>query len=466
MTSCIALGVGIFLLLYMIIKTKIHAFPALIVTSIAVGLMCGLSIPDTIKAVSGGFGGTLGSIGIIIGFGCIMGKLLEDSGAAKKMAVSILKIVGIKRADVVVGLTGLLVSIPVFCDSGFVILSQLAKEFSRITRRSMVGLGGILGMGLYITHFLVPPTPGPLAVAGFFNVDIGKMILGGISLSVVLFAVSVVYFRFVGRRHPELILDPDYTGLDESTAAKLKVLVEKYSQGKPIEDCEFLETMDSDALPGVVASFAPIAVPIMLILMDTICKAVGVGECKALSVVHLVGHPIVAVFIGVLLSVYGLNRTTSRKDCIAHMQGAMADAGLILLVTGAGGALGSVIRVTGVGNVIAQSILGLDIPVILVPLLMGAMIRIPQGSGTVAMITGGSILAPMLPTLGIDPLIAALALCTTSMFVSYPNDSYFWVVTNFSGMDVETSLKTWTPATALIPVTGGVVLALVNAFFF
>jgi GntP family gluconate:H+ symporter len=122
--------------------------------------------------------------------------------------------------------------------------------------------------------------------------------------------------------------------------------------------------------------------------------------------------------------------------------------------------------VTGVGNVIAQSILGLDIPVILVPLLMGAMIRIPQGSGTVAMITGGSILAPMLPTLGIDPLIAALALCTTSMFVSYPNDSYFWVVTNFSGMDVETSLKTWTPATALIPVTGGVVLALVNAFFF
>lgn len=466
MMSCIALGVGIFLLLYMIIKTKIHAFPALIVTSVAVGLMCGLSIPDTIKAVSGGFGGTLGSIGIIIGFGCIMGKLLENSGAAKKMAVSILKIVGIKRADVVVGLTGLLVSVPVFCDSGFVILSQLAKEFSRITRRSMVGLGGILGMGLYLTHFLVPPTPGPLAVAGFFNVDIGKMIIGGLCLSVVLFAVSVIYFRFVGKRHPEFILDQDYTGLDETTAAKLKLLSDKYAQGKPIEDGEFLETMDSGSLPGVLASFSPIAVPIILILLDTVCKAVGFSDGPWLSFIHLVGHPIVAVFIGVLLSVYSLNRSVSRKECISQMQEAMADAGLILLVTGAGGALGNVIRVTGVGNVIAQSILGLDIPVILVPLLMGAMIRIPQGSGTVAMITGGSILAPMLPSLGIDPLIAALSLCTTAMFVSYPNDSYFWVVTNFSGMDVETSLKTWTPATAVIPVVGGVVLAAVNAIFF
>jgi GntP family gluconate:H+ symporter len=466
MMSCIALGVGIVFLLFLIIRTKIHAFPALIITSVIMGLLSKLSIEETLKAVTGGFGGTLGSIGVIIGFGCIMGKLMEESGGAKKMAVAILRLVGIKRADVVVGLTGLFVSVPVFCDSGFVILSQLAKEFSRITRKSMVGLGGILGMGLYITHFLVPPTPGPLAVAGFFNVDLGLMILGGILLSIPLFLISILYFRYVGSKHPELILEPDYTGMNEEAKNKVQHIMEQYSQGKSIDDSVFLDTLDSGNLPGTGMSFAPIVIPIVLILLNTICNALGAPECTAMSVVHLFGHPIVAVFIGVLLSVYGLNSSRPREECLKIMQSAMADAGLILLVTGAGGALGNVIRVTGIGNVMAEYILSLHIPAILVPLLMGAMIRIPQGSGTVAMITSGSILAPMLSTLGLDPLMAALAVCTTAMFISYPNDSYFWVVTNFSGMDVKTSLKTWTPATALIPVCGALILIGVNHFFF
>ncbi len=466
MMSCIALGVGILFLLFLIIRTKIHAFPALIITSVIMGLLSKLSIEETLKAVTGGFGGTLGSIGIIIGFGCIMGKLMEESGGAKKMAVAILRLVGIKRADVVVGLTGLFVSVPVFCDSGFVILSQLAKEFSRITRKSMVGLGGILGMGLYITHFLVPPTPGPLAVAGFFNVDLGLMILGGILLSIPLFLLSVLYFRYVGNKYPELILEPDYTGMSEEATKKVQHIMEQYSQGNPIDDSVFLDTLDSANLPGTGMSFAPIVIPIVLILLNTICNALGAPECTAMSVVHLFGHPIVAVFIGVLLSVYGLNNSRPREECLKIMQSAMADAGLILLVTGAGGALGNVIRVTGIGTIMAEYILSLHIPAILVPLLMGAMIRIPQGSGTVAMITSGSILAPMLGTLGLDPLMAALAVCTTAMFISYPNDSYFWVVTNFSGMDVKTSLKTWTPATALIPLFGALILIGVNHFFF
>lgn len=194
MNPVIAMLIGVVVMMVLVICTRMHAFPSLIISAILIAVLSGnyllvgtgneggnlLSV--AISTVTGGFGGTMTSIGIVIGFGCIMGIFLEKSGAAKRMAITILKLVGVKRADVVLGLTGFVVSIPVFCDSGFVILSSLAKEFSRLTKKSMVGLGGILGMGLYITHFMVPPTPGPLAVVSTFqnegiNIDLGMFIM-------------------------------------------------------------------------------------------------------------------------------------------------------------------------------------------------------------------------------------------------------------------------------------------------
>lgn len=467
MGSIIGLVIGIALLLLLIIKTKIHAFPALITVSVLVGLLSGLSTIDTMKAVAGGFGGTLGHIGIIIGFGCIMGTFLEVSGAAKRMAGSILKIVGVKRADVVLGLTGLLVSIPVFCDSGFVILSELAKAFSRETKKSMVGLGGILGMGLYITHFLIPPTPGPLAVAGFFGVDLGMMILGGLLLSIPLFIISIFYFRYVGNKFPDLIpeIEIDKIQMNNEKSQIVNKVIEKHNNGAKLENEDFVAADKEENLPGVAISFAPIIIPVFLILLNTVSKAMNI-QGVAMSVISLIGHPIIAVFLGVLISVYGLTSNLSKKISMSLMEKAMASAGLIILVTGAGGALGNVIRVTNIGTTIAEYIVNLNIPVILVPILLGALIRIPQGSGTVAMITGGSIMAPMLSALGLNPLIAALALCSTAMFISYPNDSYFWVVTRFSGMDVETSLRTWSIGTAIIPVCASLLLIIANAIFF
>ena len=162
------MAIGIVVMLLLIIFTRMHAFPALIISAVLIALLA-MPVGDVINTVTTGFGNTMKSIGIVIGFGCIMGIFLEKSGAAKRMALTILKLVGVKNCDVVLGLTGFVVSIPVFCDSGFVILSSLAKEFSRLTKKSMVWLGGILGMGLYITHFMVPPTPGPLAVVSTFN---------------------------------------------------------------------------------------------------------------------------------------------------------------------------------------------------------------------------------------------------------------------------------------------------------
>lgn len=462
-----ALIVGIALLIFLVVKSKIQAFPALIISAIVIGLLSGLAPLDTLKAVTSGFGNTLTSIGIVIGFGCIMGQILERSGGAKRMALTILKWVGVKNADVVLGLSGFIVSIPVFCDSGFVILSQLAKELARITRKSMVLMGGLLGMGLYITHFLVPPTPGPLAVAGFFNIDLGLFIFWGLLLSIPLFAVAVWLFRYFGKKHREYIPELE---IDRSqyTAEQLKVIDrinQKAQRNEELTAEDFEGILSAEKLPSAALSFATILVPLALIFFNTfVTNVLGITEGGLAQFAGLVGSPVVALFVSVLIAIYLLGSTMDRETALKETEAALGSAGLIVFVTGAGGALGGVISAAGTGVILAEAILGMRLPVIFVPLLVGTLLRIPQGSGTAAMVTGGSILAPMLGTLGLNPVLAGLALCLTTMCPSYMNDSYFWVVTRFSGFDVKTSLKTWSLSTVVIPVVGSIILIIASFF--
>lgn len=462
-----ALIVGIALLIFLVVKSKIQAFPALIISAIVIGLLSGLAPLDTLKAVTSGFGNTLTSIGIVIGFGCIMGQILERSGGAKRMALTILKWVGVKNADVVLGLSGFIVSIPVFCDSGFVILSQLAKELARITRKSMVLMGGLLGMGLYITHFLVPPTPGPLAVAGFFNIDLGLFIFWGLLLSIPLFAVAVWLFRYFGKKHPEYIPELE---IDRSqyTAEQLKVIDrinQKAQRNEELTAEDFEGILSAEKLPSAALSFATILVPLALIFFNTfVTNVLGITEGGLAQFAGLVGSPVVALFVSVLIAIYLLGSTMDKETALKETEAALGSAGLIVFVTGAGGALGGVISAAGTGVILAEAILGMRLPVIFVPLLVGTLLRIPQGSGTAAMVTGGSILAPMLGTLGLNPVLAGLALCLTTMCPSYMNDSYFWVVTRFSGFDVKTSLKTWSLSTVVIPVVGSIILIIASFF--
>ena len=463
----LALVIGIALLIFLVVRTKIQAFPALILSAITIGLLSGLNPITTISAVTSGFGNTLTSIGIVIGFGCIMGQLLERSGGAKRMALTILKWVGVQHADIVLGLSGFLVSIPVFCDSGFVILSQLAKELARITRKSMVLMGGILGMGLYITHFLVPPTPGPLAVAGFFNIDLGLFIFWGLVLSIPLFAVAVLLFRYLGKKYPEFIPEQeiDRSQYSDEQLQVLDRITEKTKNEIALTSEDFEGLMFTEKLPSAFLSFATILVPLGLIFFNTfVTNVLGITEGTLAQVSGLLGSPVVALFISVLIAIYLLNSTMDRETALKETEAALGSAGLIVFVTGAGGALGGVISAAGTGVIFAEAILGMNLPVIFVPLLVGTLLRIPQGSGTAAMVTGGSILAPMLGTLGLNPVLAGLALCLTTMCPSYMNDSYFWVVTRFSGFDVKTSLKTWSVATVVIPLVGSTLLVLVSLF--
>jgi GntP family gluconate:H+ symporter len=469
MNPIIAMLIGIAVLLILVIFTKFQAFPALILSSIIIGLLAGLSPADTLAAVTGGFGNTMTSIGIVIGFGCIMGMFMERSGAAKKMALTILKAVGIKNADIVIGLTGFLVSIPVFCDSGFVILSSLAKEFSRLTKKSMILIGGMLGMGLYITHFLVPPTPGPLAVAGAFGIDIGLFILAGLALSVPLFIFAVFFFRFITKTVPDILPERESTEISKLSAAQREVLAKieaKQAEGKELVSADFAELLKDDTLPGAGISFATLLFPVLLILIRSVCISIMHISGPAASILDLLGNPVVAIFISVVMSMYILAGKQNKEECLGTIEAAIASAGLIVFVTAAGGSLGNVIRVTDAGNIMANAIANSSLPVIMVPLLVGVLLRFPQGSGTVAMVTGSAILAPMLPALGINPLIAGLALCTTTMCPSYLNDSYFWVVTRFSGFPTNTSLRTWTIGTVAVPIVGSIILIIVNAILF
>lgn len=210
----IGLGIGLLLLIFMILKTKIHVFLALIIAAVIVGLVGGLPPSDTISAITSGFGGTLSSIGIIIGFGIMMGKMFEVSGAAERMALTFLKIFGKGREEWALSITGFLVSIPIFCDSGFVILSPLAKALSRRTKKSMVTLSIALAGGLVITHSLIPPTPGPLGVAGTFGVDVGKFILLGIVIAIPMAFVVTIYGRYLGKKYTKFPVKTVRSGKD------------------------------------------------------------------------------------------------------------------------------------------------------------------------------------------------------------------------------------------------------------
>ena len=472
------MAIGIVVMMGLIIFTKMHAFPSLIISAILIGILAlpsmgeGATLASVISSVTTGFGGTMASIGVVIGFGCIMGIFLEKSGAAKRMALTILKLVGVKNCDVVLGLTGFVVSIPVFCDSGFVILSSLAKEFSRLTKKSMVGLGGILGMGLYITHFMVPPTPGPLAVVGTFQqngmaIDLGLYILAGLAISIPLFIFSVFLFRYFGKKYPDLVV-PYEIDRSKYTAAQLEVLDKidaKAKAGEELVNDDFAALLAAEKLPSAGLSFATLLIPIFLIFANTLVGQIGALSGTAFAnVVSFFGQPVIALFISLCIGAFCLCKEYDKKTCVGLMNEACKDAGPIVFITAAGGALGAVVKATGAAGIMADWIVATGIPGILVPIIIGVIMRFPQGSGTTAMITGSAIIAPMMGQLGINPYLAALALCLTTMCPSYLNDSYFHVVTNFSGMDIKTSLKTWSIGSILVPAFGSIILIILSLF--
>lgn len=451
----IGLAIGIIILIYLVLKTKVQAFLALIVCTIIVGVIGGMPLANIklangatfgiVNSITTGFGGTLGSIGIIIGFGVMMGQIFEVAGAAKRMAYTFLKLFGKGKEEEALAFTGFLVSIPIFCDSGFVVLAPIAKALSKATKKSVIGLGVALAAGLVITHSMVPPTPGPLGVCGIFGVDVGAYILLSLVLSVPMAIGCIAYSRMVLSKKYNKIVDDNGDIVDNP-------------YDKP--DYESVFSMDTKDMPGTMESFMPLIIPILLILINTVATALG-QTAGFMQILIFLGQPIVAVGLGLLVAIFTLGRNLDRSVALAEMEKGMMSAGIIMLVTGGGGALGQIIKDSGLGAYMASGLAHASIPIIILPLIISTAMRFIQGSGTVAMTTAASISAPILVAAGISPLLGVVACCVGSLFFGYFNDSYFWVVNRTLGVsEAKDQLRIWS-ITSTIAWAVGVVEVLI-----
>jgi GntP family gluconate:H+ symporter len=463
----LALVIGLLFLILLCLKTKVHAFLALIIAAAVIGIIAQLPLIADVKdadgrtwvsvvnSITGGFGGTLGSIGIIIGFGVMMGEIFHISGASTRMARTFLKLFGKGREEFALALTGFIVSIPIFCDSAFVVLCPIAKSLSRTTRKSIVSLGAALAAGLVVTHTVVPPTPGPLAVVGNMAaaggaIDLGKFILLSIIFAIPITIMAVFYAKFIGKKIYQIPSEdgegwerPADTGPDYSTIFKV----------------------DDSGLPGVFMSFFPLIVPILLILLNTVLNALQINSGIVPRIFIFLGQPIIAVGIGLLLAIYTLGRKFNKGELLLKMENGMKSAGIILLVTGGGGALGRVLQNSGIGNFIANGLTQTGIPVFLLPLVISTLVRFAQGSGTVALTTSSAICAPIVVAAGGNPYLAALASCVGGLFCAYFNDSYFWVTNRLMGIsETKEQLKIWTLTTGVCWATGVVMLFIFSIF--
>ncbi len=445
----IALGIGLSVLILLILRTKLHVFIALIVASCIIGLGGGMKGNDVIAAITGGFGGTLGSIGIIIGMGVMMGRIFEISGAAERMARTFLKLFGKGKEEMAMALTGFLVSIPIFCDSGFVILSPLAKAISRRTKKSIVSLSIALAAGLVITHSLVPPTPGPLGVAGTFGVDIGSFLLLALAISVLPAVACMFYGKYLGKKIYQIPSETDDGWIRSPYQSSVS---------------ETADTECETRMPSTFTAFVPLLTPIILILLNTVLSALRITNGVA-SIFIFLGKPIIAVSIGLILAIYTLTPKKPRKEVITELEGSIKSAGIIILVTGAGGALGQIIKAAGVGDYIAAGIAATPLPVILLPFVIATLVRFVQGSGTVAMITAAGITAPIVAAAGGNMVLGALAACSGSLFFSYFNDSFYWVVNRFTGItETKEQIRVWSVTTTIAWAVSFAELLVLNIF--
>lgn len=442
----VCIVVAIALLVFLTVKVKLHPFFALTASAIAFGLLIGHNINDIMTSYAEGLGSTISGIGVVIAIGTVMGALMEKSGGAETMADAILRLTGKKHAALGLAITGYFVSIPVFCDSAFVLLSPLAKRMSRDTGTSMTTMAVALAMGLHATHMLVPPTPGPLSVAGILGADLGMVILLGMVVSIPVVAVALLAGKALGKK---------YAFLPE----ELAIETQEDKQKKH---------------PGSVEAFLPILVPIALMLLRTVAtlESAPFGAGFAYQALYALGNTDVALLIGLVIAFITYRRVHPEDHKVWTFDGEVGDAlktaGQIVLIVGAGGAFATVLKTSDLETIVTQTFSGVSLG-ILVPFIIGAIFRTAIGSGTVGMITAASMLLPLVDVLGFNSpiglVIAMLACASGGFMVFHGNDDFFWVVSSTSGMKPEVAYKVFPIISVLQAVTSLVCVFILQMIF-
>ncbi|KXS41161.1 MULTISPECIES: GntP family permease [unclassified Candidatus Frackibacter] len=435
----VILAAAIAFIVLMTARVKMHAFLVLLLSAFGVGILSGMDSLKVIKTVTDGFGGILSYIGIVIIAGTIIGTLLEKSRGTLTMANTVLKIVGKTKSALAMSITGAIVSIPVFCDSGFVILSSLNKSLAKKTKVSMATMAVALSAGLYATHTLIPPTPGPIAAAGTLGADLGYVILFGLIVAIPTIGAGYLWAT-------------------------------KFASNYYIEaDIEVEEAGDEGDLPSTFDAFAPIMVPIILITLKSIADfpthPFGTGGVKTFF--DFFGDPTVALILGIFLG-FRLLPNLSEEYINGWVGEGLKNAASIIMITGAGGAFGAILKATPIGDYLGTTLSGYHLGIFL-PFIIAAALKTAQGSSTVALITTASLVSPILAQLGLDSELAkALVVLATgagAMTISHANDSYFWVVSQFSDLDTSTAYKTHSMGTLVQGITAIVTVFVLSLIF-
>lgn len=409
-SSLIVMIVCLIALIVMIMKFKIHPVFTLIIVAVVGALGFGFPIGEVFSIVTSGFGSTIGNIGIVIILGTAIGVILEDTGGALVLANTILKFVGKKNSKLAMGLSGYLVSIPVFSDSAIVIMSPVARALSARSGVPLVALLGALNAGIMATHTMVPPTPGPLAAAGTLGADLGLLIILGLISSAAYTAAATMWCgsKYMTNKYPE---PAKVAGVEAA-----------------LDDEFTLTSPDGRPLPSAFLAFSSILVPVILICINSFGSLLMDPESPVLPYLGFIGHPIFALFIGVIIALMMGGDRLTLDQCYKWFDDSVDRSGFIILATGAAGAFGAVLKASGVGTYLGNLIAQTGLPAIFVPYLVSLLLSVSNGSATVSLITGSAIILPLMPSLGLSPVIATLAIAAGSSFFYHANASHFWVV--------------------------------------
>lgn len=421
-------------------KYKIHPFLSLLLSAFLAAFAYGLPPESIAKTIASGFGGILGYIGLVIVLGTIIGVILEKSGAAITMADSVIDKLGDRYPTLTMSIIGYIVSIPVFCDSGFVILNSLKESLAKRMKTSSVAMSVALATGLYATHTFVPPTPGPIAAAGNLGLESNLGLVIGVGVFVA--AVAAIAGMLWANRFKSV--EPD--GIDsEEHAQELQ------------QDWQELKA-SYGKLPSTTQAFAPIFVPIVLICFASIANFPShpVGEGVIKTTIAFLGQPLTALVIGLLLATRLLKSEQKIEEFSQRITQGIIAAAPILLITGAGGAFGAVLKATPLGDYLGTTLSALGVGIFM-PFIVSAALKSAQGSSTVALVTTSALVAPLLAQLGLDSemgrVLTVMAIGAGAMTVSHANDSFFWVVSQFSRMSVGLAYRAQTMATLVQGIT-------------
>jgi len=418
------LAIGIGLIVLLTTRYKAPAFFALLAACLVVGLGIGLPLGDVITIVKDGFGNIMKSLGLIIVLGTALGVILEYTGSTTVMATWLLKKLGNKRAPLAISITGFIVGMPIFCDSGYIVLSGLNRSMAKRTGIPVVIMSVSLVTGLYAVHCLIPPHPGASAAAATIGVDFGKLILTGIAVALPGMIAGNFWAKYAGRKF-----------------------------AAPVTDDE-LEIREAATGPSLIKACLPVFVPIILIGIKSFLTAGQHAYPGWLEFLLTLGDPVMALLIGVLLA-FNCKRGWQKNELGKLLQEATEKAGGILVIIGMGGAFGAILTAAKIGEHFSHAI-ALGSMGIFFPFLLASVLKTAQGSSTVAIITAASIVLPLLPTLGLDTengkLLCVLAMGAGSMMISHANDAYFWVIAKFSGLEMKTMLRVYSTATIFMGV--------------